>query len=130
MLVLNGESRLSTGYITISPVPGQIVVFDGSSPVTPEVHYVEQTISLVNGSENTEPLSFLKEDDTVIGSNTEVTIYSTVSRVNWREGDNIELTGVSSAKKVTVRIKKALPNNAQFNEFKVNVVSAEDAYEL
>jgi len=129
-LILNGKSRLSTGYITISPVPGQVVVFDGSSPLTPEAHYVSQTVSLINGSNNTEPLSFLKENDTIIGSNTEVTIYSTVSRVNWKEGDNIELTGVSNFKKVTVRIKKALPNNAQFNEFKVNVVSAEDTYEL
>jgi len=121
-LLMNGKFRNKTGYIKIS---GNIYNGKGDFPAA---FYAVETSCLVQ-SDSFEPITFLKDDDNIKSFNTEIGIGVSINNINWKEGDNIILTGLTSTKKVNIRIVNALPNSLQFNKFTVKVISFDSSYE-
>ena len=119
-LVMNSQRRTRTGYIKIGDN-----IYNGKGDYS-EQYYTNETSCLITNSGSV--IKFLDEDDAVFTSNVEIDILSNIGKVNWREGDNIILTGITNNKKVTVRIVAAKENNLQFNLFTVKIVDFDASY--
>ena len=119
-LVMNSKIRTKGGYIKIG---GNIYNGKGDYPAE---FYINETSCSVTNSGNI--MKFLDDDDAIFTSNVEIDISSSISRINWREGDNIILTGITNSKKVTVRIVAAKENNNQFDLFTVKIVDFDSSY--
>ena len=121
-LLMNGKFRNKSSYIKIG---GNIYNGKGDFPAA---FYAIETSCLVQ-SNSFQPITFLKDDDNIKSFNTEIEIGVSINNINWKEGDNIILTGLTSNKKVNVRIVNAIPNSLQFNQFTVKVISFDSSYE-
>ena len=137
-LTLSNSNRKGGGIIMLDLNSTQFTGF--TSPVASKSHYyVDSTSSIISEYVNGESQQFSFEDELApvrpsgpaamdkIGST--YSIISSVSKVNWRVGDTLTLTGVSSQKSVEVRITSAMVGEDEsYNLFDIVLINISDAY--
>lgn len=137
-LALSNSNRKGGDRIMLDLKSTQITGLTSPAPSRAE-YYVDSTSSIISEYANGQSQQFSFEDELAIvrpsapaamdkiGST--YSIISSVSKVNWRVGDTLTLTGVSSQKSVEVRITSAMVGEDEsYNLFNIVLINISDAY--